>query len=78
MPFISASVSVVHHLCLEGKSVGAGCDKLLDTERAGKGLLAYIYFFPPDSVSGEPANMIICTHWQFLFISYAKVFFNDT
>lgn len=43
VPFLSASVNVVHHLCLEGKSTGAGHDKLLlDTGRA---LLACLLFF---------------------------------
>lgn len=69
MPFLSASINLGHHLCLEGKSVGSGHDKLLlGAGTSGRGLLACLYFLPPDSVPGDPAEMVISPHWQFVSI----------
>lgn len=67
VPFLSAAVNLVHHLCLEGKLAGAGHNNLLlATGRARNGLLVCLHFLPLGSVHCGPAEVVISPCWQFV------------
>lgn len=73
MPFYSASVSLLFHLCLKGKSAGDEHDKLL--LGTGRGLLACLCSLPPDSAGCGPAEMVISPYWGFASVSEVKALF---